>query len=149
MVQCLQNHTPKVMVIDEIGRKQEVEAARTIKNRGVRILASAHGDLRGLVKNAELSGLVGGKETVTLGDAMAKEQAKAHGGEFSKTRTQRAGPPTFEIIIEVSSSNQHEWRIVFDSATAVDAILNGEEYEACLRTRDPSGRNLRLRPCLA
>ena len=76
MIEGVQNHTPEVMVIDEIGRTSEVEAARTCKQRGVRMIASAHGDLRKLIKNPKLVGLVGGKETVTLGDAEAKIEAK-------------------------------------------------------------------------
>ncbi|EQC26327.1 hypothetical protein SDRG_15815, partial [Saprolegnia diclina VS20] len=63
MVECVQNHTPEVMVIGEIGRPNEVEAARTCKQRGVRIVASAHGDLRKLLKNKPLRGLVGGVES--------------------------------------------------------------------------------------
>eukprot|EP00979_Chaetoceros_neogracilis_P018964 scaffold11532_cov492-Chaetoceros_neogracile.AAC.1 len=63
MVECVQNHTPHVMVIDEIGRPKEVQAARTVKQRGVRIIASAHGDLRRLLKNKDLVGLVGGIES--------------------------------------------------------------------------------------
>ena len=77
MIEGVQNHTPEVMVIDEIGRQAEVDAARTCKQRGVRMIASAHGDLRKLIKNKELRGLVGGLEKVTLGDAQAKEEAKS------------------------------------------------------------------------
>eukprot|EP00965_Chrysotila_dentata_P156599 5174456-Pleurochrysis_carterae.AAC.1 len=76
MVECVQNHTPHVMVIDEIGRQQEVDAARTVKRRGVRMVASAHGTLRDLIANPELNGLVGGVATATVGDAMAKERAR-------------------------------------------------------------------------
>ena len=76
MIECVQNHTPSVMIIDEIGRKREVEAAQTSKNRGVRMIASAHGDLRSLIKNKDIRGLIGGLETVTLGDAEAKEVQK-------------------------------------------------------------------------
>ena len=74
MIECVQNHTPTVMVIDEIGRPAEVEAARTCKQRGVRMIASAHGDLRSLINNKQLRGLIGGLETVTLGDAAAVKE---------------------------------------------------------------------------
>lgn len=150
MIECVQNHTPAIMVIDEIGRPKEVKAARTVKQRGVRIIASAHGDLRKLVKNAELRGLVGGIEQVTMGDAMAKEEAKKRqqkleedgketGGIFSasKTKVQRASEPTFEIIVEVRRGLYHQCRIIKDSATAVDRILEGREYETEFRCRDP------------
>jgi stage III sporulation protein SpoIIIAA len=72
MIEAVQNHTPTVMVIDEIGRKTEVEAAQTCKNRGVRMIASAHGDLRKLIKNQQIRGVIGGIESVTLGDAAAR-----------------------------------------------------------------------------
>jgi hypothetical protein len=138
MVECVQNHTPSVMVIDEIGRSSEVDAARTVKQRGVRIVASAHGDLRKLVKNAQLRGLVGGVETVTLGDAAAAADAKArHSSSVSKLKPQRGGAPTFDVIVELSRSHRHEWRVVLDVASAVDSILAGEQYRVQRRTRHP------------
>ena len=138
MIECVQNHTPHVMIIDEIGRPQEVKAARTVKQRGVRIIASAHGDLRRLIKNGELNGLVGGVEHVVMGDAMAKEEAQKRGGgrEVSKVKAQRGGEPTFEAIVEVRRGVLHEWRIVVDTAAAVDAILAGGGYKAEERKRD-------------
>jgi stage III sporulation protein SpoIIIAA len=84
MVECVQNHTPSVLVIDEIGRKREVEAAQTSQNRGVRMIASGHGDLRSLMKNKELRGLIGGLETVTLGDEEAKELQRKTGSRVIK-----------------------------------------------------------------
>ena len=137
MIECVQNHTPHVMVIDEIGRPKEVNAARTVKQRGVRMIASAHGDLRRLLKNAELHGLVGGVTSVMMGDTMAKEEAKKRGGDVQKVKSQRGGEPTFDVVIEVRRGALHEWRIVPDVANAVDAILNGEEYMAQQRVRDP------------
>lgn len=151
MVECVQNHTPACMVIDEIGRPKEVLAARTVKQRGVRIIASAHGDLRRLVKNKEIRGLIGGVEQVTMGDAMAKEEANMRNEKLkqegnsnysnaktpSKTKVQRASEPTFDMIIEVRRGVYHEWRIVTDTADAVDRILEGREYLAQLRSRNP------------
>ncbi|KDO23129.1 hypothetical protein SPRG_21070 [Saprolegnia parasitica CBS 223.65] len=136
MVECVQNHTPEVMVIDEIGRPNEVEAARTCKQRGVRIVASAHGDLRKLLKNKPLRGLVGGVESVTVGDALAKEkQKKDDNGPLRKLLAQRGGEPIFEVIVELRRGQYNAWRIVTDAASAVDAILAGEAYEAQVRTR--------------
>jgi stage III sporulation protein SpoIIIAA len=121
MVECVQNHTPEIMVIDEIGRPAEVEAARTCKQRGVRMIASAHGDLRKLVKNKQLRSLVGGVESVTLGDAAAKAEAKKVGfGGMQKVKAQRSGPPTFDIIVELRRGEQHEWRIIMGAGQAVD-----------------------------
>ena len=140
MIEGVQNHTPEVMVIDEIGRPAEVEAARTCKMRGVRMIASAHGDLRKLIKNKQLKGLVGGIEVVTLGDEAAKAEAKRHGapaGAMSKVKSQRAGPPIFDVIVELQRGALHEWRIVMDCADAVDRILDGDVYLVQGRTRDP------------
>ena len=138
MIECVQNHTPEVMVIDEIGRPTEVEAARTCKNRGVRLIASAHGDLRKLIKNPKLRGLIGGVESVTLGDAQAKVEAqKRPGASISKVKAERGGPPTFDVIVELKRGAHHEWRIILDTADAVDSVLEGEPYKAQRRTRNP------------
>ena len=139
MIQCVQNHTPDVMVIDEIGRPSEVEAARTCKQRGVRMVASAHGDLRKLIKNRQLRGLVGGVETVTLGDKMAKEE-----GAGSKLKAVRGGEPTFDAIVELERGRLHCWRVIKDVAGAVDAILEGRQYPVQLRTRDPETGHIHL-----
>ena len=148
MIECVQNHTPEVMVIDEIGRTTEVEAARTCKNRGVRLIASAHGDLRMLIKNPKLRGLVGGIERVTIGDEQAKLEAKKrssrlhlsedYGGScIQKTKSVRAGPPIFEIIVELKRGSHHEWNIVLNSGDAVDKVLTGDSYQVQRRTRNP------------
>lgn len=139
MIECVQNHTPHVMVIDEIGRPKEVKAARTCKQRGVRLLASAHGDLRKLLKNGELNGLLGGIESIVMGDAMAKEEAMKRGGkgEVSKIKVQRTSEPTFDAIVEVRRGALHEWRVVLDTAAAVDAILDRGSYKVQERKRDP------------
>jgi len=122
MIECVQNHTPSVMVIDEIGRSSEVEAVKTCKQRGVRMIASAHGDIRKVLENQQLRRLVGGVETVIVG---------------KKEVLQRIGVPTFEVIVEFRRGGYHEWRIVLDTASAVDSILRGERYTAEIRTRDP------------
>ena len=132
----MQNHTPEIMVIDEIGRAAEVEAARTCKQRGVRMIASAHGDLRKLVKNKQIRSLVGGVESVMLGDAAAAKEGKRHGGGLQKIKAERAGAPTFDIIVELRRGEQHEWRIILDAGKAVDAILEGQRFSAQRRTRD-------------
>jgi stage III sporulation protein SpoIIIAA len=156
MVECVQNHSIDTMLVDEIGRSREVEAARTVKQRGVRLLASAHGDLRGLVANKELRGLIGGVENVTVGDEAAKEAARKRkrlgdgaGEKLSKIVAQRGGLPTFEVIVEVSSANLNEWRVILDAADAVDKILEGGKYACQVRTRDSDGDNVRIRDDLA
>ena len=136
MVFLFQNHTPEVMVIDEIGRGREVEAAQTSKNRGVRMIASAHGDLRSLMKNRELRGLIGGLATTTVGDMEARRMRKKTGGDIlQKQVTQRAAAPIFETIIELRRGRLDEWHIIPDVATAVDTVLKGKTYDVQKRVR--------------
>jgi stage III sporulation protein SpoIIIAA len=144
MIECIQNHTPEVMIIDEIGRSTEVDAAQTCKNRGVRLVASAHGDLRKLLKNPKLRGLVGGVQTILLGDAMAARQAKNSGGDFQKVKAERAGQPTFDMIVELSRGLHHEWKVVMNTAEAVDNILQGKQYVFQKRVRDPVTGAIRM-----
>ncbi|CAK4658370.1 unnamed protein product [Aphanomyces euteiches] len=134
MVECVQNHTPEVIVIDEIGRASEVEAARTCKQRGVRIIASAHGNLRKLLKNKPLRGLVGGVESVVMGDAMAQNL-----GNFQKKIAQRGGEPVFDVVIELEKRQYNAWCVVTNVGKAVDAILEGKKYQATVRTRSEDG----------
>ena len=137
MIECVQNHTPSIMVIDEIGRSAEVLAARTSKHRGVRMIASAHGNLRSLLKNKDLVGLIGGVETITLGDKEAEAEAARKGfKEKNKQKTQRAGAPIFEIIVELRRGMYHEWIITTDSGKAVDDILDRKKYIVQRRSRD-------------
>ena len=143
MVECVQNHTPSVLVIDEIGRKREVEAAQTSQNRGVRMIAGAHGDLRSLMKNKELRGLIGGLETVTLGDEEAKElQRKTGSRVIKKQLTTRAAFPIFDVIIELKRGRLNEWHIVPNTAKAVDDILAGEMYDIQKRMRCMNSGNI-------
>ena len=115
MIEAVQNHTPDVMVIDEIGRAQECEAAATVKYRGVRLVATAHGTFRGLMKNPALRNLLGGFERVILGDREARPMMKGEamtggtsadgGSELRKLVTQRAGDPVFDVIVELSKTS--------------------------------------------
>ena len=100
--------------------------------------------MRKLIKNPKLRGLVGGIETVTLGDAQAKQEAKASGGAFQKLKAQRAGPPAFDIIVELRRGAHHEWKIILDVGEAVDTVLEGGQYKAQRRTRDPETGGLSI-----
>jgi stage III sporulation protein SpoIIIAA len=139
MVECVQNHTPDVIVIDEIGRSSEADAARTCKNRGVRLIGSAHGTLRQLVHNPKLCGLVGGIDRVIVSDeeARKKRARNLHGTSIQKTKSERVGPPTFEIIVELKRNAHYEWTIIFDVGTAVDQILDGDKYSVEHRKQNP------------
>lgn len=118
MIEAVQNHTPEVIVVDEIGTEEEALASRTIAERGVALVATAHGNsLENLIKNPTLSDLIGGIETVTLGDDEAKRRAT------QKTVLERAKKPTFDIAIEIR--DQYTLAVYPDVAEAVDHMLRG------------------------
>ncbi len=118
MIEAVENHTPEVIVVDEIGTEAEAQAARTIAERGVMLIATAHGQsLENLIKNPALSDLVGGIQSVTLGD----DEAKRRGSQ--KTVLEREKQPTFDIVIEIIDRNT--LAIYKDTSEAVDYILRG------------------------
>ena len=129
MIEAVENHTPEVIVVDEIGTELEAQAARTIAERGVMLIATAHGNtLDNLIKNPTLSDLIGGVDTVTLGD----DEAKHRGSQ--KTILERQKQPTFDIVIEIIDRNT--LAIYKDTATAVDYILRGWPIQAEIRKVD-------------
>jgi len=118
MIEAVENHMPEAIVIDEIGRELEAIAARTIAERGVQLIGTAHGNsLENLLLNPTLSDLVGGIDSVTLSD----EEARRRGTQ--KTVLERKAPPTFDVLIEI----QDRKRIIVhhEVGEAVDAILRG------------------------
>jgi stage III sporulation protein SpoIIIAA len=132
MIEAVENHNPEVIVIDEIGRELEATAARTIAERGVQLIATAHGNsLENLLLNPTLSDLVGGIESVTLSD----EEARRRGTQ--KTVLERRSPPTFDVLIEMQTRDQIAVHI--DVAEAVDSLLRGNPIPPELRSRDESG----------
>jgi stage III sporulation protein SpoIIIAA len=133
MIEAVENHNPEVIVIDEIGRELEAAAARTIAERGVQLIGTAHGQtLENLLLNPTLSDLVGGIEAVTLSD----EEARRRGTQ--KTVLERRAPPTFDVLIEIQ--NRDQFAIHMDVAAAVDAFLRGYPLPAEIRTRDVEGK---------
>lgn len=132
MIEAVENHMPEVIVIDEIGTELEALAARTIAERGVQLIATAHGNtLENLMLNPTLSDLVGGIQTVTLGD----EEARRRGTQ--KSILERKAPPTFDVVVEI-----HSWvRVAVhgNAAEAVDSILRGTLKAPLVRYRDESG----------
>ncbi len=133
MIEAVENHMPEVIVIDEIGNEAEAFAARTIAERGVQLIATAHGNnLENLMANPTLADLIGGIQAVTLGD----EEAKKRGTQ--KTVLERMAPPTFDIIIEIADINQ--LAIHHDVTDTVDRILLGEPVTAELRRYDTAGQ---------
>lgn len=132
MIEAVENHNPEVIVIDEIGRELEAMAARTIAERGVQLIGTAHGNaLDNLLLNPTLSDLVGGIQSVTLSD----EEARRRGTQ--KTVLERRAPPTFDVLIEIQTRdrlNVHE-----DVAAAVDGVLRERPLPVEVRSRNEAG----------
>lgn len=132
MIEAVENHMPQVIVIDEIGTEQEAFAARTIAERGVQLVGTAHGNtLENLLLNPTLSDLVGGIQSVTLGD----EEAKRRGTQ--KTVLERKAPPTFDVIIEILEVDK--LAIHHDVAKVVDKMLRGQQPRPEIRVRNTGG----------
>ena len=132
MIEAVENHMPEAIVIDEIGTELEAQAARTIAERGVQLVGTAHGNtLDNLMMNPTLSDLIGGIQTVTLGD----EEAKRRGTQ--KSILERKAPPTFDIVVEIQ-----DWdRVAIhpDVGEAVDTILRGQYIPTEVRWLDETG----------
>ena len=132
MIEAVENHMPEVIVIDEIGTDLEAAAARTIAERGVILIATAHGNaLENLIMNPTLSDLVGGIQSVTLSD----EEARRRGTQ--KAILERRAPPTFDVLVEIQSYNQVA--IHKNVAETVDAILRGYEVPPEMRELTAEG----------
>ena len=132
MIEAVENHMPQVIVIDEIGTEQEAFAARTIAERGVQLVGTANGNsLENLLLNPTLSDLVGGIQSVTLGD----EEARKRGTQ--KTVLERKAPPTFDVIIEIIEVDK--LAIHHDVAKVVDKLLRGQQPRPEIRVRNTTG----------
>ncbi len=132
MIEAVENHNPEVIVIDEIGRELEAMAARTIAERGVQLIGTAHGQtLDNLLLNPTLSDLIGGIESVTLSD----EEARRRGTQ--KVVLERRSPPTFDVLVELQT--RHRLVVHEDVAAAVDAQLRGRPLPVEIRYRDEDG----------
>lgn len=136
MIEAVENHNPEVIVIDEIGRESEALAARTIAERGVQLIGTAHGQtINNLIMNPTLSDLIGGIESVTLSD----EEAKRRGTQ--KTVLERRSPPTFDTLIEIA---ERDHLIIYeDIANAVDALVRGVALQPESRRYDERRRIIR------
>ncbi|HEX4966124.1 MAG TPA: R3H domain-containing nucleic acid-binding protein [Thermoanaerobaculia bacterium] len=132
MIEAVENHMPQVIVIDEIGTTAEALAARTIAERGVQLIATAHGNtLENLLQNPTLSDLVGGIHAVTLSD----DEARRRGTQ--KTVLERKAPPTFDVLIEIQ--DQDRLAVHHDVAEVVDHFLRDVPARPELRTRTAGG----------
>ena len=132
MIEAVENHMPQVIVIDEIGTELEAQAARTIAERGVQLIGTAHGNtLDNLMLNPTLSDLIGGIQSVTLGDEEARRR------RTQKSVLERKAPPTFDVIIEIQ--DREKVLVHADVADTVDAMLRGDPVAPELRWRDDEG----------
>ena len=132
MIEAVENHMPEVIVIDEIGTELEAMAARTIAERGVQLIGTAHGNtLENLMMNPVLADLVGGIQSVTLSD----EEARRRGTQ--KSILERKAPPTFNILVEINTRD--EVAVHRDVSSVVDSILRGAPVKAEVRTRSDDG----------
>ena len=133
MIEAVENHMPQVIVIDEIGTTAEALAARTIAERGVQLIATAHGNsLENLLQNPTLSDLLGGIQVVTLSD----EEARRRGTQ--KTVLERKAPPTFDVLIEIQDKDR--LAVHHDVAEVVDRFLRDIPPRPELRTRKGDGQ---------
>jgi hypothetical protein len=132
MIEAVENHMPQVIVIDEIGTELEAQAARTIAERGVQLIGTAHGNnLDNLMLNPTLSDLIGGIQSVTLGDEEARRRRS------QKSVLERKAPPTFDVIIEII--DRERVTVHSDVAETVDSMLRGDTVAPELRWRDEEG----------
>ena len=132
MIEAVENHMPEVIIIDEIGTELEANAARTIAERGVQLVATAHGNtLENLVQNPTLSDLIGGIQAVTLGDIEARRR------RTQKTVLERKAPPTFDVLVEIQGRNTV--LIALDVGETVDKVLRGFRVSLESRWVDPDG----------
>ena len=132
MIEAVENHMPEVIIIDEIGRELEAEAARTIAERGVQLVATAHGNsLENLSSNPTLADLIGGIQSVTLGD----EEARRRGTQ--KSILERKAPPTFDVVVEIQNWNRVA--IHADVASTIDMMLRGRPVTPEERWVDEDG----------
>lgn len=139
MIEGVENHMPEVIVVDEIGTLDDAYAARTIAERGVQLVATAHGNtLDNLIKNPTLSDLVGGVQAVTLSD----EEARKRGTQ--KTVLERKAPPTFEILVEIK--DRDTLHIHRDVASTIDLMLRGADPAPEIRRRDEKGEAEIIQP---
>jgi len=132
MIEAVENHMPEVIIIDEIGTELEAQAARTIAERGVQLIGTAHGNtLENLIMNPTLSDLVGGIQTVTLGDEEARRR------HTQKSILERKTPPTFDVVVEIMG--YYKVTVHPNVIDAVDAVLHQQPVQAELRWMDEKG----------
>jgi stage III sporulation protein SpoIIIAA len=122
MIEAIQNHTPDVLIIDEIGNQNEVYATKECSQRGILLFASAHGEVKTLEKNQTVIGLVGGVESVIMSD-------KNIGDSKEKVQRRLKYKPLFDVIVEFNQEMKNEWLVFLDVEVLMNQILEGKEVE--------------------
>ncbi|WJX19005.1 hypothetical protein P8452_08744 [Trifolium repens] len=132
MIEAVENHMPEVIIVDEIGTEAEAHACRSIAERGIMLIGTAHGQqIDNVMKNPTLSDLIGGIESVTLGDVEARAR------KCQKTILERKAPPTFDFLIEMR--DRHYW-ITHQTDKSVDMLLRGKIPQVEVRKREENGK---------
>ena len=133
MIEAVENHMPEVIVIDEIGTELEAAAARTIAERGVQLVGTAHGNtLMNLMQNPTLADLIGGIQSVTLSDEEARRRRS------QKSVLERKAPPTFQVLVEIKG--WHHMAVHLDVAETIDSLLRGRPIGVEERVRKDDNR---------
>jgi len=133
MIEAVENHMPEVIIVDEIGTELEATACRTIAERGVQLIGTAHGiALENVLSNPTLSDLVGGVQTVILGDEEAKRR------HTQKAILERKAPPTFDVVIEIQERDK--FALYLDVGRAIDTLLRGKLPHPEVRLRMGDGK---------
>lgn len=128
MIEAVENHMPEVIIVDEIGNEADVNACRSIAERGVMLVGTAHGErLKNIIENPTLCDLIGGVETVILGDQEARTR------NCRKTILERKAPPTFLFCVEMRK--RHYW-VAHQTERSVDLLLQGKKPLVEVRRRD-------------
>lgn len=139
MIEAVENHMPEIVIVDEIGSEAEALACRTIAERGVQLIGTAHGQLlENLLKNPTLSDLVGGVESVTLGD----EEARNRGSQ--KSVLERQAPATFPVVIEM---RERAFWVTHWTEDSVDCVLHGKDPTVQVRRRDLHTKKVIVEEC--
>ena len=148
--QALTNHNPDVIIVDELSGSSDIDAARSICHRGVNLVATAHAtSLQYLLSNPQMNPVLGGLTEVTLGAEEVRDIARRRGGpggssshigqsqqpfarkSGARTRTERRQPPCFQVIVEILGHSA--WRIHWNAAESIDAVLEGLQPPSELR----------------
>ncbi|KAF9367672.1 hypothetical protein CPC16_006139 [Podila verticillata] len=126
LLDCVRNHSPDVIAIDELNTKEEVEVCQTIALRSIKMVAAVHGNIEDLVSNPMLNKALGGSTQALVSDQMA-----VNGRKVVVQRTTR---PIFDVVINIKRTPEGlEYSFIEDVADDVTRIMEGKTIQ--VRTR--------------